>query len=64
MEHTTPFELPTFRGYTVDRRLRQFRKVAGHDDERSLEFIEFASPEGQELLEEMREFFSFLYGGL
>ena len=61
MEHKTPFELPTFRGYTVDKRLKQFRKVTGIDDKRKIEFIEFDSPEGFDLLEEMREYFDFLY---
>ena len=59
-----PFELPTFNGYTVDKRLRQFRKVTGKDDKRMIEFVEFASSEGEELLEEMAEYFSFLYQGL
>lgn len=53
-----PFELPTFKGYTIDKRLKQFRKVTGHE---SIEFIEFDSQEGFELLEEMREYFDFLY---
>ena len=61
MEHKTPFELPTFRGYTVDKRLKQFRKVTGIDGKRKIEFIEFDSPEGFDLLEEMREYFDFLY---
>ena len=53
-----PFELPTFRGYTVDKRLRQFRKAS---PEKGLEFVEFNSPRGQLLLVEMEEYFSFLY---
>ena len=60
MEHETPFELPTFRGFTVDKRLKQFRKVIPQE---SLEFVEFDSPEGEVLLEEMAEYFSFLYEG-
>ena len=56
----TPFELPTFNGYTVDKRLKQFRKVS-HGDNPSIEFIDFDSEEGQALLEEMREHFSFLF---
>ena len=52
-----PFELPTFKGYTVDPRLRQFRKVIPQE---SIEFIDFNSEEGQGLLAEMREYFSFL----
>ena len=45
--------LPVFRGYTVDARLREFRKV----DRRmscgnpfSIKFIPFDSPEGERLL--------------
>jgi hypothetical protein len=60
MEHETPFQLPTFRGFTVDKRLRQFRKAIPGE---SLEFIEFDSPEGEALLEEMVEYFLFLYEG-
>jgi len=39
--------LPVFRGYTVDERLRQFRKVPLNGWP---EFIDFDSPEGQRLL--------------
>jgi hypothetical protein len=60
MERQTPFQLPTFNGYTVDARLRQFRKVERGDSPK-LEFINFDSEEGQGLLEEVREFFSFLF---
>ena len=60
MEHETPFELPTFRGFTVDKRLKQFRKAIPQE---SLEFVEFDSLEGEALLEEMAEYFSFLYEG-
>lgn len=42
--------LPTFKGYTVDERLKQFRKV--DRDKPSIDFIEFDSEKGQELLEE------------
>jgi hypothetical protein len=46
-------ELPKFKGYTVDERLKQFRKV---DREKpSIDFVDFDSEEGQELLEEMGE---------
>ena len=58
MENETPFELPTFKGYTIDPRLRQFRKVIPQE---SIEFIDFYSKKGQELLVEMREYFLFLY---
>ena len=57
MAKEIPFELPTFKGYTVDPRLRQFRKVIPQE---SIEFIDFNSERGQELLAEMREYFSFL----
>ncbi len=40
--------LPTFKGYTVDVRLRQFRKADyGH----KIEFVEFDSEKGRKLLE-------------
>ena len=52
-----PFELPTYRGYTIDKRLGQFRKVI-HGCR--IEFIEFDSEEGKELLAEMQGYFSFL----
>ncbi len=57
MDRNKPFELPTFNGYTVDKRLRQFRKV---NRETGIEFIEFDSALGQELLDEMGEYFAFL----
>ena len=46
-------ELPKFKGYTVDKRLKQFRKV--DQDKPSIDFIDFDSEEGQELLDEMEE---------
>lgn len=39
-------KLPIFEGYTVDARLRQFRKVQGH----SIEFIDFDSSDGKKIL--------------
>ena len=39
--------LPTVKGFTVDMRLRQFRKV---DPKRGMEFIDFDSPKGEQLL--------------
>ena len=53
-----PYELPTFKGYTVDIRLRQFRKVSR--EQPSIDFIDFDSEKGQQLLDKMREYFSFL----
>ena len=46
-------ELPKFKGYTVDQRLRQFRKV--DKDKPSIDFVNFDSDEGQELLAEYEE---------
>jgi hypothetical protein len=45
--------LPTFKGYTVDMKLRQFRKAI---PDMTLEFISFDSPEGKELLEELKSY--------
>ncbi|PKL78939.1 MAG: hypothetical protein CVV27_02640 [Candidatus Melainabacteria bacterium HGW-Melainabacteria-1] len=45
-------ELPTFRGYTVDARLREFRKV---EYGKVPEFIPFDSPRGEKLLREMEK---------
>jgi hypothetical protein len=46
----SPRKLPEFRGYTVDERLRQFRKVVYG---RSIEFIDFESVKGTKLLRQM-----------
>jgi hypothetical protein len=45
--------LPTFKGYTVDMRLKEFRRAI---PDVTLEFIPFNSPEGQKLLEELKSF--------
>ena len=50
--------LPTFKGFTIDVRLKEFRRI---DDDQGLLFIPFNSKEGQELISEMREYFEFLY---
>lgn len=42
--------LKVFNGYTIDLRLKQFRKANIGEE---LEFIEFDSKEGQELLQKM-----------
>lgn len=43
-------KLPEFKGYTVDEKLKQFRKV---DREKpSIEFVDFDSKEGKKLLKE------------
>jgi hypothetical protein len=47
-----PRKLPEFKGYTVDERLKEFRKVV-HGE--SIEFIAFDSLQGKRLLEEMRK---------
>ncbi len=44
--------LPTFRGYTVDTHLKEFRRA---EYGKGIEFIEFDSPEGDELLVELIE---------
>lgn len=45
----TATQLPTFKGYTIDFRLKEFRKAIPHY---YLEFISFYSPEGEALLGE------------
>ena len=45
--------LPTFKGYTVDMRLKEFRRAI---PDITLEFILFDSPKGKELLEELKSF--------
>lgn len=40
--------LPVFQGYTVDVRLKEFRKA---DPDQGLEFVSFESPKGEKLLE-------------
>ncbi|MCK4792621.1 MAG: hypothetical protein KAV87_53320 [Desulfobacteraceae bacterium] len=55
-----PFQLPMFKGFTVDARLREFRLA---DRERGLESVPFDCGRGRELLDEMRKYFLFLYEG-
>ena len=45
--------LPTFKGYTVDMRLKEFRRSIPHD---TLEFIPFNTTKGKKLLEDMKSF--------
>jgi hypothetical protein len=45
--------LPIFKGYTVDVRLREFRRAI---PDVTLEFIPFDSPEGEKLLVELKLF--------
>jgi len=48
------YQLPIFRGYTVDERLREFRRVAWtNGDDPSLEVVPFDSPKGLLLLAEL-----------
>lgn len=46
-------ELPTFKGYMVDTRLKQFRKVDRNKP--SIDFVDFDSEEGKELLAEYED---------
>ncbi len=52
-------ELKKFKGYFVDLRLQQFRKLNGKTFGTTLldfiEFIEFHSPKGKKLLSQMHE---------
>ena len=49
-------KLKEFKGYTVDLRVQQFRKlVHGKLFGDWLDFIEFASPKGKKLLAQMHE---------
>ena len=45
-------ELPKFKGYTVDFRLRQFRRAVL---KKGIKFVDFDSKRGQRLLDEMIE---------
>jgi len=49
--------LPTFKGYTVDTRCREFRKI-NFGPMAGLEFIDFDSDRGDELLVELLEIVS------
>jgi len=46
-------KLPEFKGYTVDERLREFRKVTRNDGEPSIEYVPFLSEKGAQLLKEI-----------
>jgi len=46
-------KLPEFKGYTVDARLGQFRKI--DKDKPSIEFVDFDSEEGEELLRQYED---------
>ena len=45
-------QLPTFKGYTVDVRTKEFRKA---EPGQRLEFVDFTSDEGMDLILEMEE---------
>lgn len=45
-------QLPIFKGYTVDFRLREFRKAI---PDKCLEFVTFESRKGKKLLEQIRK---------
>ncbi len=49
----SPRNLPTVNGYTVDVRLREFRKVRWNSGEPSIEFVPFACKKGNELLSQL-----------
>lgn len=46
--------LPEFKGYTIDERLGEFRKVSWRNGEPSIEFVPFLSEKGIKLAEELR----------
>ncbi len=47
--------LGTFKGYTVDFRLKQFRKVPKDEPHGLIEFVDFNSPKGAKLCDQMHE---------
>jgi hypothetical protein len=47
-------QLQTFRGYTVDERLREFRKVTFGSNFAAIEFVPFDSEMGIELLRALK----------
>jgi hypothetical protein len=49
-------QLKAFKGYTVDVRLLEFRKVHGRPDAHGpIEFVDFESAKGQRLLQQMHD---------
>jgi hypothetical protein len=52
VRYMMPIILPVFRGYTVDERLHEFRKVnhGSINESPSIEFVAFDSPKGRRLL--------------
>src|SRR5687768_12843181 len=53
IEDVQSYQLPTFKGYTVDMRLREFRKATLGE---KIEFIPFNSPEGKKLFADLKSF--------
>lgn len=56
LTHKTMGKLPDYKGYTVDMRLKQFRRVHEGDcvcGGGEIEFIDFDSEKGSNLLDEM-----------
>ncbi len=51
--NTRTKKLPEYKGYTIDFKLNQFRKVNGEN--LKIEFIDFNSEEGEKLLNEYIE---------
>jgi hypothetical protein len=51
----SPYILPTFKGYTVDMRLREFRRAI---PDVVFEVVPFNTPKGKELFEELKTFAS------
>lgn len=47
MTRDSPYKLPEFQGYTIDFRLREFRKV---EYGKGIEFVPFESEDGIKLL--------------
>jgi hypothetical protein len=56
-EQESPRKLPEFEGYTVDFKLRQFRKVSY--DPLEIIFIDFDTQEGRELMDKYEEYLWF-----
>lgn len=52
MTRDSPYKLPEFNGYTIDFRLREFRKI---EYGKSIEFIPFDSKKGIKLLRKIKK---------
>jgi len=48
------YELPKFGEYTIDERLRQFRRVYRKNGNLAIEFIPFWSVKGKKILKKLR----------